>query len=468
MSFQKIFQKIKKKLELENLKSTYDNCLNEREQEKKYFIQEISELNAKLEEKEKLHSNQIYKIECEYQNLFDKKISEFVNYSQTTEEKLISELQITDEKLKIAELSIINLRNELENEKFLSQKTKNEHLQTERGFDQKIKEKEQKELKLSTEIYELKENIKDLNQELTEKTQIIMILETKIQEILKLNMSLKNQIIEKDFKIAKITELYENSAFIKENNVNISKETEKPVIISLSNQVSQSPPLKIPKNNEILKMRSRNNTEIKTNNKEDILSISNFNDVESSDGDSIVVEEFNLEVNEKDVLKLQKMNIALEQQNKILLEKNEILMLFLKEKDEEIMKLSEKSKKIQNLNEDYQSKMQLLSDEIKRAHDNRNKSVYEKNFNYSQNICNNNEYEQKIKDLEKKLIQTKEEWANLVNFLNEELSLAERVAVEAKVKYVEEATQKEYFQFKYNFLLSKLKKNNVIKENVKN
>lgn len=73
-------------------------------------------------------------------------------------------------------------------------------------------------------------------------------------------------------------------------------------------------------------------------------------------------------------------------------------------------------------------------------------------------IVVNEENESKIKELEKKLIQTKEEWANLVNFLNEELNLVEKTAVEAKLRYVEVASEKEYYQYKYSDLLKKIQK----------
>ena len=106
------------------------------------------------------------------------------------------------------------------------------------------------------------------------------------------------------------------------------------------------------------------------------------------------------------------------------------------------------------------SEEEFIAQQFKKLHEVRTKSFCEKNV---VNI-KNDEYEAKIKDLETKILQTKEEWANLVNFLNEELSIAEKTAVEAKCKYVEVASEKEYFQYKYNDLLNKIKKGKKINE----
>ena len=120
-----------------------------------------------------------------------------------------------------------------------------------------------------------------------------------------------------------------------------------------------------------------------------------------------------------------------------------------------------KMKNLQNINADYENEIKELRSELKTALEIRTSSFAEKN---NINVMNDAK-DLKILELESDLVEAKEKWGNLVNFLNEELNLAEKAAVQAKVKYVEEASQKEFFQFKYNDLLCKLKKGNLKKKN---
>lgn len=405
----------------------------------------------KLEEKENKFRSQIFQIENEYQNSLNKKTSEIMSSAQNVEEQLLSELQILDDKLKLAEFTIIKLNNEIENQRALFEKEKNLFIQNEKLSQIKLNEKEQKEAKVNEENYNLKSEIFELNEELQENIQHVSLLENQNQEQIKTIINLKNQILEKDLKLAKISELNENLNLRKEN-ISYDKQ-------QLLNASPSSPnPIKILKNIETSLVSSKNTTEIKnlSSNKEkkeeEVLSISNFDDLESSHSNSLIHIDANKELFENEDEKIKKENILLTKQNRSILEKNELLLLFLREKEEEISKLTEKIHKIQILNEEYENEISNLRNEIKRNHESKPKS------DKIENNIQNMENETKIKDLERKLIQTKEEWANLVNFLNEELSLAERAAVEAKTKYVEEASQKEFFQFKYNFLLSKMKK----------
>jgi len=465
--------------------------LKEREEERQTFIQEIAELNMKLEEKEKNCQNRIYEIENENQHSLDQKLAEFWNSAQDNEKKLISELQELDDKLKTFERTIIILKNELENKSYCFEKEKSEFIQVETQLKTKIKEKDNNDMKLHEEIRELKQKIQNLIEEINDKTQENNSLKNQTTKILKTNLNMKNQIIERDVKMRKLSELYENSnPLIRKDLLAVHKESDpkqsqiSPVLLknrtltkeNMENKVERKDtesktlalnlsPAFIMKKSKMLDstgLKKEKNDRIDEN--KERLSLSNFDDLESNSNSE---EECGIEPSpdlkssgEEKKNSIKKENVRLFRQNQQIMEKNELLMLFLKEKDEELTKFGGKIKNLQILNADYESEIKELRDELKNALDklaeNRSRSFTEKNSISTLN----DEKENKIRNLEKDLVETKEKWANWVNFLNEELSLAEKTAVQAKVKYVEEASQKEFFQYKYNDLLSKVKKIN--------
>ena len=465
--------------------------MKEREEERQTFIQEIAELNMKLEEKEKNCQNRIYEIENENQHSLDQKLAEFWNSAQDNEKKLISELQELDDKLKTFERTIIILKNELENKRYCFEKEKSEFIQVETQLKTKIKEKDNNDMKLHEEIRELKQKIQNLIEEINDKTQENNSLKNQTTKILKTNLNMKNQIIERDVKMRKLSELYENSnPLIRKDLLAVHKESDpkqsqiSPVLLknrtltkeNMENKVERKDtesktlalnlsPAFIMKKSKMLDstgLKKEKNDRIDEN--KERLSLSNFDDLESNSNSE---EECGIEPSpdlkssgEEKKNSIKKENVRLFRQNQQIMEKNELLMLFLKEKDEELTKFGGKIKNLQILNADYESEIKELRDELKNALDklaeNRSRSFTEKNSISTLN----DEKENKIRNLEKDLVETKEKWANWVNFLNEELSLAEKTAVQAKVKYVEEASQKEFFQYKYNDLLSKVKKIN--------
>ena len=110
------------------MNAIYADSLRDREEERQMFIQEIAELNLKMEEKERLYENRIQEIENDNQHSLDQKISEFWNSAQDNEQKLIKELQDLDDRLKIAERNNVFLKNEIENKIYSFEKEKNELL----------------------------------------------------------------------------------------------------------------------------------------------------------------------------------------------------------------------------------------------------------------------------------------------------------------------------------------------------
>ena len=123
------------------MNAIYADSLRDREEERQMFIQEIAELNLKMEEKERLYENRIQEIENDNQHSLDQKISEFWNSAQDNEQKLIKELQDLDDRLKIAERNNVFLKNEIENKIYSFEKEKNELLLIENQMRLKIKEK---------------------------------------------------------------------------------------------------------------------------------------------------------------------------------------------------------------------------------------------------------------------------------------------------------------------------------------
>ncbi len=488
----------------------YAENLRDREQERQNFIEEIANINNKLEEREKFYQNLIFQTENSNQLSLDKKLAEFWNFAQDNEQKLLCELQEFDDKLKSAERDLIIAKNEFETKQFSFEKEKLDLLQMENQLKMKIKENEQNQNKIQQEF---QRKIAELEYEISEKIEENQGLYGQINELLKNILILKGQLNEANEKINKINEFYDESQekirsntyyqlspnikriyksinispskFIKnienssnkiENSTNkikrsfeISKEkTENPNRISLkineisknkedfnnekdenSKKFSKKQSSKLNKNIEQL-LKEDKNEEIK-----ETISISNFDDLESNSSNSILQE---------DQFKIQsglnnstKKNDAILRENREIMEKNEILFLFLRDKEEEISRLNEKIKNLQSLSEVYEKEISDLRKELKVYCD----KFFEKSKNFSENNANflqNDESSMKIIELERKLVQTKEEWANLVNFLNEELILAEKTAVEAKIKYVESASQKEFFQYKYNSLLNQIKK----------
>ena len=481
----------------------YAENLRERAQERQNFIEEISNLYIKLEEREKFYKNLIFQTENSNQLSFDKKITEFWNFAQDNEKKLLCELQEFDDKLRSAERDLSIAKNEFENKRFSFEKEKFELLQIENQLQAKIKEKEQNENKIQQEKQEVQRKLGEVEYEISEKIEENQSLHGQINELLKNNVILKGQL--NDAKINKRNELYigspekirsttfyqlspnirrinksitistsksnkiENSTNKINQNIEISKE--KPVNLNQysirindfnempkneedflheKNKISRKKSSKFNKNIEQLK--EVNNEEIK-----ETISISNFDDLESNSSNSIL-EEDQCKTNNEEVMDSTKKNDVILRENRQIMEKNEILLLFLKDKEEEIVRLNEKIKNLQGLREEYEKEIADLRKELKDACDKfyeKSKSFSEKNANFLQN----DDSSMKIVELEQKLVQTKQEWANLVNFLNEELVLAEKKAVEAKIKYVESASQMEFFQYKYNDLLNKIKKN---------
>ena len=511
------------------MNAIYADSLRDREEERQMFIQEIAELNLKMEEKERLYENRIQEIENDNQHSLDQKISEFWNSAQDNEQKLIKELQDLDDRLKIAERNNVFLKNEIENKIYSFEKEKNELLLIENQMRLKIKEKEINEAQIIEEKKELKQKIKSLLDEINERTQENISMKNQMTEILKNNITLKNQIIENDVKIHRISELYENSnSFIRKdllvvhkdsnlrmsqvspplaknakltdsiclnchaNEKKIENETKLRTLTLLSppkrtksRKMTDSSCIKKEKTNEFHNITDssglkEDDNKFKTEgtkefskspqileNKETV-SISNFDDLESnveSEEDmgiepSPEYKVSKLSVNEKND-SIKKENIKILERNQQIMEKNELLLLFLKEKEEDLFKMEEKMKNLLNINVDYENEIKELRAELKTALEIRTSSFAERN---NINVMNDAK-DLKILELESDLVEAKEKWGNLVNFLNEELNLAEKAAVQAKVKYVEEASQKEFFQFKYNDLLCKLKKGNLKKKN---
>ena len=72
---------------------------------------------------------------------------------------------------------------------------------------------------------------------------------------------------------------------------------------------------------------------------------------------------------------------------------------------------------------------------------------------------------EEVERLQKYILVSKEQWAEENNFLREELKVAEKIAVDAKLQYAQVATDKDTYYHNYKKLLNILKKT---KENSKN
>lgn len=292
-------------------------------------------MSNRIEEQEIFYKNYIKQIENDHLHSLDQKIAEFWNSAQSNEQKLLQELQNFDEKLKISERSIILLQIKLENTNHDFEKEKNEFLQTENHFFKGLKALEAQETKLSQEKFELIRKVSNLEVELTEKMQEIKTLNSALNDLLKTNVLLKNKIMNRDLSIAHSYEAYENSLLLREilPTENISKH------IEFSSAAKES---------------SDNKTISKLLDMQETISISNFEDLESINSSNFF-EDSPAEVSKYDNVNdknFKKENISLIRQNRQIVEKNELILLFLREKEEEIIRLNDGMQNLQYMIEE--------------------------------------------------------------------------------------------------------------------